>query len=976
MDSDEHKQVHAPAVAPAASSSQVRRAATSVQCCMRSVRWRDSSAAVRQELSITHDCCYVCVHAYQATARMEVESSGSDLSLKHSENPGTAATADQSCDSKGRFLCQLCQPVPAYIRSDERARKHKDQWAHDACVKRVLRAAGALPRRQSSALPPPAATLTAAAEQMTLRSATAATEDEIRTKTTMRSHHWSVNYSSRMPGVPDLAAQWVRFGNSPNLSAQWMDLHGGGETIELASTQLRGSTELLNQTEHLARTLMREVNIMDSLYRVVDPAAIHADEGHGEQDIHFDQTEKERAERCITFLFYCTEGLSAALPMQCHSYTQQSFLAVPCEATPTLAESAQAARVASAITYRPFAFHPGDSLLFFQDVPHKGKAALPGGEKLCIYLKFERISEPRTQPGAHGKVYLRLPTMGAPDYSPTSTAPAAAPSSSAASSGGSASGHNFVVPSEKLAAIGLGVTGLQRPAAANALSLLHIEDEMHRGASLAAAVRHVASVEKTSPRTLQIAVQTLLSIGDIRAPDSSLRGRGSPAHPLSPHNVFECPSGPSLAAELLMHSLVKQTAEGGNVTSVQLAAELRSQLGLNVTSRTVQRWLHALGYHWRKKRYVGGVKPAARSARIRQFIIEYAEALAEEQAGRAVIVYTDESFIHQHHSCQLGWVRVGDPSVVGDSDGKRLILLHAMTDSGLLAVPEAAGTNWMSEVAETCEVAFEEVYEDGQDDSDYHNTMNGAKFNAWLQNRLLPTFAALYPGKKMILVMDNASYHKARDESWVSSSKQQTKAELADILIGQDVTHLLTKDGRRVESHLFNSSHCTKDDLQAAINTWLNQHPDWNQYIPEQLLSDKGHRIIYTPPFCPEVQPIELLWAFVKNRVAARATLNRSMTESREQTEEAFEAVTAMQCNNIVRHCHDWMDKWLQTEEAGDLQQCGSLAGVIKNLKLIKLATQMQAQQHDDAVSMQIDDPPPPGVKLAPSPIRSLRPRH
>jgi hypothetical protein len=124
------------------------------------------------------------------------------------------------------------------------------------------------------------------------------------------------------------------------------------------------------------------------------------------------------------------------------------------------------------------------------------------------------------------------------------------------------------------------------------------------------------------------------------------------------------------------------------------------------------------------------------------------------------------------------------------------------------------------------------------------------------------------------------------------------------------------------------------------------------------------------------VQPIELLWAFVKNRVAGRATLNRSMTETREQTEEAFEAVTKMQCNNIVRHCHDWMDKWLQTDEAGDLQQCGSLAGVIKNLSLIKLAGQTKPQPHDDAVPMQIDDPPPPGVKLAPSPIRSLRPRH
>lgn len=41
-----------------------------------------------------------------------------------------------------------------------------------------------------------------------------------------------------------------------------------------------------------------------------------------------------------------------------------------------------------------------------------------------------------------------------------------------------------------------------------------------------------------------------------------------------------------------------------------------------------------------------------------------------------------------------------------------------MTDSGLLAVPY---TNWISEPALTTELVFEEVLEDGQDDSEYHN---------------------------------------------------------------------------------------------------------------------------------------------------------------------------------------------------------------------------------------------------------------
>ena len=367
---------------------------------------------------------------------------------------------------------------------------------------------------------------------------------------------------------------------------------------------------------------------------------------------------------------------------------------------------------------------------------------------------------------------------------------------------------------------------------------------MQGGASLAAAIKHVAAVEHTSPSTLRLAVEEMESEGTIRSPSSSHRGKGNPAHPLSPHNISECPTGPTLEAELLLHQAVKATVVGAAVTSPALAGDLAAQLGIAVSPRTVRRWLNQLGYCWQKKKFVGGMKPQARDARIRQFVVEYAEALAAEAHGDAVIVYTDESFIHCHHQTKYAWLRVGDPSVTGDSDGKRLILLHAMTDSGLLAVPDSAGSNWMSEVAQTAEVVFEEVYEDGQDPSDYHNTMNAAKFNAWVKNRLLPTFAAMYPGKKMILVMDNASYHKGRDESWVSCSKAQTKAELADTLIGHDVRELTTADGRKVASHLFNTTSCSKADLLSAVHLWLEHHPGWNKSVVEQLLTDAGHRIV------------------------------------------------------------------------------------------------------------------------------------
>jgi hypothetical protein len=350
--------------------------------------------------------------------------------------------------------------------------------------------------------------------------------------------------------------------------------------------------------------------------------------------------------------------------------------------------------------------------------------------------------------------------------------------------------------------------------------------------------------------------------------------------------------------------------------------------------------------------------------------------LVEEEKGKAIIVYVDESYIHAHHSSNKGWFHPSNRDVIGDDDGKRLIILHAMTDNGLLAVPETVASNWLSEPALTAELVFEEVLEDGQDDSDYHNTMTGAKFVAWLRNRLLPTFAELHPGKKMFLVLDNASYHKPRDESWISASKAMNKHELAHQLLDLGVEQLTTLGDRPriVPSHRFEASigegGPSKDDLLAAVAKWLDKHPDHNRTVVEQLMSDAGHSLVYTPPFCPEVQPIELLWAKVKRYVAQRSTHNRSMTEARTQTEEGFEQVTKMFCNSIVKHCHDWIDAFLLTEAAEDLQQCNTLAGVVKALPLLKATSAPTAQPMD------ICPPAAPAATVTAPPARTLRKRH
>jgi hypothetical protein len=532
---------------------------------------------------------------------------------------------------------------------------------------------------------------------------------------------------------------------------------------------------------------------------------------------------------------------------------------------------------------------------------------------------------------------------------------------------------------------GTGVQGHSRSPIENARALLHVEQHRQQGLSFDAAVKATAKAELTSTSTVRGAIQEFVKSGTLSVVDTSNRGSGNPAHPLHHLNCSDSDMyGPSFETELLIHTLVhSQKTDGVSVTATTIAAELREKRLLSVETRTVRRWLRALDYRWRHKRYVGGMKPQAKHVRIRQFILEYAAALKEEADGTATIVYMDESYIHTHIARKHGWFPISNRDVVGDDNGSRLIILHAMTDRGLLAVPDEVASNWLSEPALTAELVFEDVLEDGQDDSDYHNTMNGVKFTAWVRNRLLPTFNKLYPRKKMYLVLDNAAYHKPRDETWIESKQAMNKHDLAHQLMDLGVTQLATSNGRIVPSHLFEASigehGPSKEDLIAATQLWLDQHPDYNRTVVEQLMNDAGHSLIFTPPYCPEVQPIELLWAKIKRYVADRSTLKRSATQTREQTEEAFEKVTAMFCNSVIKHCHDWIDQFLQTDAAEDLKQCGTLAGVIRHLNLLKIANQPGAI-HSPAVApaqAHIAAPAAPAAAASSaSPARTLRHRH
>lgn len=489
--------------------------------------------------------------------------------------------------------------------------------------------------------------------------------------------------------------------------------------------------------------------------------------------------------------------------------------------------------------------------------------------------------------------------------------------------------HNQLIQlRETLKAEGKGKQGRSRSYSDNARALLHIDSLQKNGFSFDAAVKSTAQSELASPATLRRAARHLSSTdtGSIPQPIDYEFKRSQPAHPF-----YRGESGPSLAAELIIHRLltdVKQANTFESCDTIRLA--LAAEADVVVSKSTVHRWLHSLGYIYGKKKFINNQTSSYRNALTRSYIYKYAKALKEQEDGTAVIVYMDESYIFQHHCSLKLWYSLLSASkneVRGNNSGQRIIIMHAMTKDGLLEVEGVEPSNILTELYHSCGLIFNEVCVDDITPADYHDTITGEKFIGWIQSRLIPTFQKVYPGMKMYLILDNAKYHHHRGPDWFSPTNK-TRGQLADFLRQCNVTGITVDDGRMISANKFsadargkNGGGPTLAQLKEAVKDHLAAHPEINTTVPQQLFDDAGYELVYTPPYVSELQPIELIWAFTKSLVARQSTRARSVHNTAVQTREAMERVNVELCRKVISHTHQWIQRFMKSEDGGSLRR-------------------------------------------------------
>ena len=97
-----------------------------------------------------------------------------------------------------------------------------------------------------------------------------------------------------------------------------------------------------------------------------------------------------------------------------------------------------------------------------------------------------------------------------------------------------------------------------------------------------------------------------------------------------------------------------------------------------------------------------------------------------------------------------------------------------------------------------------------------------------------------------------------------------------------------------------------------------------------------------------------MIWAFTKALVARQSHRTRTAQACAVQTREAMERVTAELCQKQIAHCHAWIERFMQSEEGGSLQQFATLAAlkplaaVLTNIDDLVPAAAPPAEEDDE----------------------------
>ncbi|XP_072022525.1 uncharacterized protein [Amphiura filiformis] len=308
----------------------------------------------------------------------------------------------------------------------------------------------------------------------------------------------------------------------------------------------------------------------------------------------------------------------------------------------------------------------------------------------------------------------------------------------------------------------------------------------------------------------------------------------------------------------------------------------------NLSISSIRRILCELGfvYSSRKRNSILLERPE-----IVQWRHQYLRKIKKHRKDGRSLIYTDETWVNAGHVKSKTWQ---DTSILTSKQafinglstglknpsgkGERLIVTHA-----------GGGKDGFINEAELIFKAKK------QGDGDYHHEMNAKTYEKWFSTQLLPHIP-----DNSIIILDNASYHSAKKELIPRRGWRKK-----DIQLWLDKKGILWRKDMNIA------------ELLELIKPLRAQY---DQRKIDEMAKAAGHKVLRTPPYHCELNPIELVWGKAKGHVAGNNT-SFKLDDVKKLMTEGLANVTPENWAAYENHIIKIENEMWEKEELVDLAQ-------------------------------------------------------
>lgn len=227
------------------------------------------------------------------------------------------------------------------------------------------------------------------------------------------------------------------------------------------------------------------------------------------------------------------------------------------------------------------------------------------------------------------------------------------------------------------------------------------------------------------------------------------------------------------------------------------------------------------------------------------------------------VVYLNDTWVNQNHTRGYIWQneKNSEGLKVPTGKGSCLIICHAgLSSFGFVADSKLvlrcqSGTN-----------------------VDYHTQINSTIFKEWFVKMLN------HLEEPSIIVMDNASYHSTLTVNYPKSNAKKS-----------DIQQWLSD--KNIDFSPLETASELRERVKAAT-------PKEKEYELDGIALQMGHSAVRLPPYHCQYNPIELIWAQIKNKVVELNTTFK-ISDVEKLVNEVIDSVTVEDWKRCVKHCEE-----------------------------------------------------------------------